>query len=862
MSELSSTSSVDLKLREPPHHHQGEKKKDQSCHESMTTEERDRSAPAKSSSDERSIDDFEVSEVPRCVHETPCDLHWQAYLDFREECDNEPSQDRQTQPMSPDVGHGLASPSEAPSEAPSDEARSDRDDIHGESYSSREYVDESEDDDLTTGLVDDMSHDHEDKESHDHWDNRSHDNEDNGSHDNEDNESNYLDDDEDSDNETSWSDEAANEEEYDMEEIISKDHVSQRRMQRIEIDKNDTRTVVPVVDDNRPAQDMGDLPQCDVLAHASSTTSQSTVERLTSSPSTPKGPTSSRQHQSEAYLSRQTLFRAHYERSPSDRTWRTWITLSADPSYDEDVKDNEKSVRKRIVESFAPGVDDLGSDRKGFVYAFRDNELPLIKIGFTALPLAARKSCIERNCGFVKELTLVAAVKVNAYKQLEEIVHQDLAPHRVYFDCACGKLANKKGFARHHEYFQIDDKTAWDTLQFWGDFVEQRPWERDSHKDDWHVKLSAPSNVESSETHECHKERVKRWRHFFNILESSVKIITGLPTRPLIERSTATKRDKVTGTTKRSLEDSTPSKPPRVLVEDAAEEVKPPIACLSSPGPLKRSQPSEPASLPHVQDTRSTARESTFEVPLRPKDTRPASGGQAPPERIILQAKGTSNRRSVRSAEEKSSSVFPSTIQAPPYNGDSSRRTSGNTTLAASNGQSSADRVVIAQESLVDGRPSQNIKFFRFGCPPGGNSQITPTKSDGNANPKPLTERVVSATESVAAKPSQHEVQAAEPNPKTLLSHKQQEHAVTVLTSPLVQSAFELAKGLLAKEVRPLPARAISDDLWQLRWPLACSVAFALHSPHIPAGLSFLMWSVFLPLFVAELRGWTVAGDA
>jgi hypothetical protein len=59
-----------------------------------------------------------------------------------------------------------------------------------------------------------------------------------------------------------------------------------------------------------------------------------------------------------------------------------------------------------------------------------------------------------------------------------------------------------------------------------------------------------------------------------------------------------------------------------------------------------------------------------------------------------------------------------------------------------------------------------------------------------------------------------------------------------------------------------LPARAISADIWQFRWPLACSIAFALHSPHIPAGLSFLMWSVFLPFFVAELRGWAVVGRA
>jgi hypothetical protein len=196
-----------------------------------------------------------------------------------------------------------------------------------------------------------------------------------------------------------------------------------------------------------------------------------------------------------------------------------------------------------------------------------------------------------------------------------------------------------------------------------------------------------------------------------------------------------------------------------------------------------------------------------------------------------------------------------------PYNGDSPRTTSGNKTLAASNGQSFPDRVAIAKERLVDGigGPSENFKFSPFGCTPVDNNQVSSAKSHSNEDSKPPTGKMVSAPEDDAAKLLQHE---AELNPKTLPSQKRQEHAVKALSSPLVQSAFELAKSLLAKEVQPLPARVISDDLWQLRWPLACSVVFAPQSPHIPAGLSFLMWSVFLPFFVADLRGWTFVGHA
>jgi hypothetical protein len=797
MFKTSSASNVDPKLRGSSHLHQRDKHSDQSCRWIMTEKERDQSAPAKSPSHERSVEDFEG---------------------------------RQSQPMSPGLGHRSASPS-------SEEARSDRDDSYGESYSSREYVDQSEDDNSIDDLDDSMSHD------------------------NEDNESSHFNNDVDGGNETPWSDEAANEEEYDMEEVISKDHVSQRRMQRIEIDNDDKRTLVPIADDNEPGQSTDNLPQCESLAHASGTTSQHTFAHLNSSPSTPKGTTSSLQRQFEANSSRKVLFRDHFERSPSNRTLRTVTTLSADPSYDEGVEVNERVVRKRILESFKPGVDDTGPAKKGFVYAFRDNDFPLIKFGSTAGTLNQRRSHIERKCGFVNGLTLVVAVEVNAYKQLEKIIHQDLAPHRIYFDCACGKRDNQKGFSRHQEYFQIDDNAALSTLQLWGEFVEQKPWESHSHKDQWYDKLSTRSEVASSETHTSHNERVKRWRNFFGIvLGSKLDIIEGQSTSPLTVRSTAIPRNTVAGTTKVLTEDRTPSKPPRVSVEEVDEEDKPSITCPLSPGPSKRSPSSEPAGLAHVQDTYSTARDFTFRLPYRAKETKSVSDGQSLSKNISLQAMNASNGNNVRSAENKSSSIFASTLQAPPYNGDSPRTTSGNNTLAASNGQSSPDRVAIAKERLVDGirEPSENFKFSPFGCTPGDNNQVSPAKSHSSEDSKPPTEKTVSPPERDAAKPLQHK---AGLNPKTLPSQKQREHAFTVLTTPLVKSAFELARNLLAKEVQPLPARAISDDLWQLRWPLACSVAFALQSPHIPAGLSFLMWSVFLPFFVAELRGWTFLGD-
>ncbi|KAK6400069.1 hypothetical protein LTR81_024641 [Elasticomyces elasticus] len=61
---------------------------------------------------------------------------------------------------------------------------------------------------------------------------------------------------------------------------------------------------------------------------------------------------------------------------------------------------------------------------------------------------------------------------------------------------------------------------------------------------------------------------------------------------------------------------------------------------------------------------------------------------------------------------------------------------------------------------------------------------------------------------------------------------------------------------LLVKKRPALPERTIVEDLVSLRWPLACLMAFALHGPYVPAALSVFMWTVFLPFFIAELRGW------
>ncbi|KAI6847851.1 hypothetical protein KC332_g2224 [Hortaea werneckii] len=78
-------------------------------------------------------------------------------------------------------------------------------------------------------------------------------------------------------------------------------------------------------------------------------------------------------------------------------------------------------------------------------------------------------------------------------------------------------------------------------------------------------------------------------------------------------------------------------------------------------------------------------------------------------------------------------------------------------------------------------------------------------------------------------------------------------------TSEGVNHGEKLLMTLLAalnREKPAIPESTIMEDLTALRWPLGCAVVFALHTPYAPPLLSAMLWAIFLPSLVAELRGW------
>ena len=72
------------------------------------------------------------------------------------------------------------------------------------------------------------------------------------------------------------------------------------------------------------------------------------------------------------------------------------------------------------------------NETPGYVYAFRDRELDLVKIGFTELPISKRLGQIKSACHVGKPMDIVAGAGLKAvlgYKRLEKLIQTYLQPH-------------------------------------------------------------------------------------------------------------------------------------------------------------------------------------------------------------------------------------------------------------------------------------------------------------------------------------------------------------------------------------------------------------------------------------------------
>jgi hypothetical protein len=673
---------------------------------------------------------------------------------------------------------------------------------------------------------------------------------------------------------------ADQDDESDNEEVLSKNDLSRSRKACVNIFSNGSWELVDSSTHGLkgPVPAVGghnDAPNNRTAGNAEPAQAPLLEDLSGSGTHTPRRPAASSVFDS---ASRESQKREKLGRSSEKRVLKASRTLEADPSYARDSKDNEQSVRECLRSPLIFAESEFW--REGTIYAFRDKALDLVKIGFTTKPIAERKGQHEKRCKILKGLTHVTDVRVPAYRWIEKVIHQDLAPHRWFFHCECGATTTKQGYTRHKEWFLVDDNVVMRTLHFWADFVKAHPWvqhprthptfsrEAIKLKATWLKKLDAPHGVSVDETHDRHDMRIKRWRKLLGIVEPGVSEASpskSLPLRPAVPKVVAT----VAHTSTNPPPDSRASKQPIPSIKTSLEE----------DGSI------------HTQKQPS---EALKEAPLRGSDrvkAIPDAGDGVQSERVIkpLPTKKRSPLIDTKAveAEISKSTLFPGQHSRPAdsrprsvsalqgkspfgsFGTQSSPSVSASFRFGDCQGINLDQPTWFFSQSSAGQTPSdkKNAPTSPF---PKGSQKLPPPK-------RPATEAANDEIPGVQTKGSnapreEGEVQDHHHRPQQRSESQEQRSTTsvppnhnpeeaTLVIETLFQTSLTLAAEFLAKEVHPMPLRTISADLWQLRWPLACSVTFALQSPYMPPALSFVMWSIFLPFFVAELRAWNGKGQ-
>ena len=176
------------------------------------------------------------------------------------------------------------------------------------------------------------------------------------------------------------------------------------------------------------------------------------------------------------------------------------------------MRENERSVARQLTEDL-----EIKDDRPGYVYAIRDPELNLIKIGSTVQSISARLGQLRSACKPGAGLQVVAGNDDNpvlATLRLERLIQKDLQPHRWLFHCICGPKKN----TRHQEWFDISDETAARTLDVWKNFILQDPYGPLKFgrtfllTNFWNDKVRSRELPNNEEEHDHHETRLQRWK--------------------------------------------------------------------------------------------------------------------------------------------------------------------------------------------------------------------------------------------------------------------------------------------------------------------------------------------------------------
>ncbi|KAK3631026.1 hypothetical protein LTR56_015973 [Elasticomyces elasticus] len=536
------------------------------------------------------------------------------------------------------------------------------------------------------------------------------------------------------------------------------------------------------------------------LEQATPSTKRNTFE-------TPTKPTADFKPLYEAYATSLSPTQSpHAARRNSSVSGRSRPSTPTDPAnltpyvFEGSVTKNAQKVAD-VLMNWQGFTDKRTAGKEGWVYIVRDPKLDLVKIGYTQDCIDDRLQEIKSQCeatshewNIVEDLP---PVPILAYKLLEKLVHADLAPHRWYFDCACGFKEGKKKvpwYTKHQEWFEITDEFALSTLQLWRNFLSQEPFElskfggKPQLEPKWHGRLleCLIPIAGAGEEHHSHDLRLKRWS---------------------------------------GLLDDTALKSGQVAVKGEEVAVKgEEVAVKSEEVAVKR------------EEVAIKGEEVAIKIEDMQADT---VGTNVKYDRSDVErecnAIGIAVKREPDFKEEKPSKQVPSPL------------------------------VVTKPTPSIAIVPSTPL----FGIA-GLASQNDPSKTSilGIEEPAPAVNHEALEHHTVLDEPSRPDsaksTASVHPSGQFLSDHSILAPSTNATITAIEGRNMHLDIDLLFRDVTALlntkkpsiPERTILEDLVSLRWPLSCLMAFALHGPYVPATLSVLMWTVFLPFFIAELRGW------
>ena len=165
-------------------------------------------------------------------------------------------------------------------------------------------------------------------------------------------------------------------------------------------------------------------------------------------------------------------------------------------------------------------------ESEGGVYIFKAPEYfkmcrpgkpALLKIGKSA-NIKDRMIELKKNCG-ISDISRVLdgkTLSIAWYSRIEQLVHCELQNYRRIFRCLkCGK--------EHHEWFEVSEEVALQSVQRWRKFMEQEPYDKNGIlRDHWSnmIVLGNMSHPEREEQWNDYQSRNERWGEW---LERGIK---------------------------------------------------------------------------------------------------------------------------------------------------------------------------------------------------------------------------------------------------------------------------------------------------------------------------------------------------